>query len=196
MSRARRRSCASSSWMPAITIWISQTTRIHGNALNPGTRGITRKLPRVGPCHARFECLARIACGEEGPDPARLVVAQMDDHREALLLLAAEAVVQEDRSANHQRILCERLDLLGARARAVAVADVAHPVAQTLVAGVEPAFDAERDRVDLDLWIRVREDRLRALAVPDREPRLLVGRRRHGVTICDRPPQPSRSTST
>src|SRR5205085_2191875 len=134
----------------------------------------SQSLPGHGTCHAGFERRPRVGRREERADPQRLIGAQVDDHREALLLLAAEVVAHVKGPAEQQRVFGELLDRADARVRAKAFADLAHPLAQAVVAPVVPALDAERDRVDLDIGIGDRDHGAGALAVPRIQPLLLV----------------------
>src|SRR5215218_9371284 len=107
ISRACLRSCASSSWKLANTIWSIQRIRPHGVSLAPGSRGIAQKLPGARPSHSALERRSCIAGREEGPDPARLAVLQVHDHRDALLLLPAVAVGDEDGAVEQHGVVGE-----------------------------------------------------------------------------------------
>src|SRR4051794_28307361 len=183
MSRACLRSCASSSRKLAKTICSSQRMRPHGVSFVPGSRGIRSNVTRGRPGHSAFVGRLGVAGREEGPDPARLARLEVHEHRVALLLDAAVGIVEEDRPADQDGVLAERLDLLGAGPGTEAVADVAHPLAETLAPLVVAPLDAERYGVDFDLRIGEGKDRLRARAIPGVQPFLRVDRRRHHPTI-------------
>src|SRR3954454_7425394 len=99
ISRACFRSCCSSSWKPAKTICSIQRIRPHGVTFE--NLGIEMNLPGTRSGNSAVVGGLGVGHGEERPDPARLLALQVDDHRESLLLLAAEAVGNEQRAAHH-----------------------------------------------------------------------------------------------
>src|SRR3954470_1060327 len=131
ISRACRRSWLSSSWKPAKTTCSIQRIRPQGVSLS---FGIVVLLPGLRSGNSGLVGSLRVGGREEGADPARLVALQVDEHRKALLLSAAEAVIDEDPATDDQCIVGQMLDRIRMGPGAEAIAEVAHPLAKTVVA--------------------------------------------------------------